>query len=93
MLALHKILCKLPSVKGEKLKAKLLAGTVTNWRFHDACLLAIHCGWTMTRTSGSHHIFTHARPDVPSINLQEKSGQAKPYQLRQMKNAIESHDL
>jgi len=80
-------------MKADKLKAKLLKGNVTNWRFADACLLARHCGWQLSRTGGSHHIFTHTRPEVPSLNLQEKQGQAKPYQLRQMKETIEAHNL
>ena len=80
-------------MKVEKLTAKLLAGKVRNWRFEDACRVAGHCGWSLTRTSGSHHLFTHKRQEVPSLNLQSKNGQAKPYQLRQMKEAIETHAL
>ena len=76
-----------------KLKAKLLKRNVTNWNFPDACLLARHCGWQFSRTGGSHHIFTHPRPEVPSLNIQEKQGPAKPYQLRQMKETIEAHNL
>ncbi|MCX6877873.1 MAG: type II toxin-antitoxin system HicA family toxin [Verrucomicrobia bacterium] len=80
-------------VKAEKLKTKPLQGNVTNWSFADACLLAGHCGWKITRTSSSHHIFTHFRKEVPSLNLQEKTGQAKPYQLRQMKETIDTFKL
>jgi hypothetical protein len=80
-------------IKAEKLKAKLLQGNVTNWSFEDACLLACHCGWKNTRTTSSHHIFTHFRKEVPSLNLQEKMGQAKPYQLRQMKETIDTFKL
>jgi hypothetical protein len=80
-------------MKADKLKAKLLRGNVTNWNFADACLLARHCGWTLSRSGGSHHIFTHSRIEVPTLNLQEKQGQAKACQLRQMKDAIEAHNL
>ena len=80
-------------MKADKLKAKLLRGNLTNWSFANACLLARHCGWQLSRTGGSHHIFTHPRREVPSLNLQEKQGQAKPYQLRQMKETIEAHNL
>jgi len=80
-------------VRADKLKGKLLAGNVTNWSYSDACLLARHCEWSLTRTGGSHHIFTHDNPAVPSVNLQSKKGQAKPCQLRQMKEAIETHGL
>jgi predicted RNA binding protein YcfA (HicA-like mRNA interferase family) len=80
-------------VRADKLKAKLLNGNVTNWSFADACLLARHCGWQLSRTGVSHHIFTHTRLGVLSLNLQEKKGQAKPYQLRQMQETIEAHNL
>ena len=80
-------------MKAEKLKAKLLQGNVTNWSFAEACLLACHCGWKNTRTTSSHHIFTHFRKEVPSLNLLEKKGQAKPYQLRQMSETIDTFKL
>lgn len=80
-------------MKEDKLKAKRLKGNVTNWSFADACLLARHCDWQLSRTGGSHHIFTHVRQEVPSLTLQEKQGQSKPYQLRQMKDTTETHDL
>ncbi len=80
-------------MKADKLKTRLLSGIFTNWSFGDACQLARFCGWEHTRTSGSHHIFTHAKKEVPSLNLQNQKGQAKPYQMRQMKEQIESHNL
>ncbi len=80
-------------MKADKLKARLLSGIFTNWSFQDACHLARACGWENTRTSGSHHIFTHVRREVPSLNLQNQKGQAKSYQMRQMKEQIESHNL
>ena len=93
-LALHKKLCDFAAeMKADKLKAKLLQGNVANWSFADACLVARHCGWGLSRVCGSHHIFTHTRAEVPSLNLQEKQGQAKSYQLRQMKDAIENHRI
>lgn len=80
-------------MKAEKLKQRLLKGILTSWSFADACHLACHCGWENSRTSGSHHIFTHTRKEVPSLNLQNKKGEAKPYQMRQMLEQIQSHHL
>jgi len=80
-------------MKADKLKEKLLKGSVKNWSFADACLLARHCGWSLTRTNGSHHIFTHEKTAIASLNLQEEEGEAKAYQLRQMKKLIEDFDL
>jgi hypothetical protein len=42
--------------------------------------------------SGSHHVFV--LPDLPELlNLQEVSGQAKPYQIRQLLRLIERYNL
>jgi len=41
------------------------------------------------RIAGSHHIFTTPWPGNPRINLQKsKGGQAKPYQVRQVIQAL-----
>jgi len=49
-------------------------------------------GFNLSRTDGSHHIFT--RPDVPElVNLQKVKGQAKPYLMRQFLKLVEKHDL
>lgn len=42
-------------------------------------------GFELSRTDGSHHIFT--RPYIPElVNLQDVKGQAKPYQIRRFLN-------
>jgi predicted RNA binding protein YcfA (HicA-like mRNA interferase family) len=44
------------------------------------------------RIRGSHHIFTH--PDVVEIlNLQPRNRQAKPYQVRQVRQVILKYQL
>lgn len=49
-------------------------------------------GFTLSRTDGSHHIFT--RPDIPElVNLQNVKGQAKPYQIRQFLKLVERYNL
>jgi hypothetical protein len=49
-------------------------------------------GFTLRRTSGSHHIF--ARDGIPELlNLQDVRGQAKPYQIRQFLRLVERHNL
>jgi hypothetical protein len=41
------------------------------------------------RTKGSHHIFKTPWPGDPRINIQEdKSGKAKPYQIKQVVAAL-----
>lgn len=49
-------------------------------------------GFSLSRTDGSHHIFS--RSDIPElINLQNVKGQAKPYQIRQFLKLVEKHAL
>ena len=49
-------------------------------------------GFRLARVEGSHHIFRH--PNMPQLlNLQERGGQAKPYQIRQFLRLVERHNL
>ena len=75
----------------EKLLQKILSGS-RNVRFGDMVVLVNAFGFRLSRTKGSHHIFTH--PGIPElVNLQEVHGQAKPYQIKQFLNLIERYNL
>ena len=75
----------------EKLLQKVLSGS-RNIRFGDMMTLVNAFGFRLSRTSGSHHIFSH--PGIAElINLQEVHGQAKPYQIKQFLNLIERYNL
>lgn len=70
---------------------KILSGS-RNIRFGDMVALVNTFRFRLSRTKGSHHIFTH--PGIPElINLQEVHGQAKPYQIKQFLNLIERYNL
>lgn len=74
-----------------KILQKILAGS-KNIRFSDMVNLVQGFGFTLSRTDGSHHIFT--RLDVPElVNLQKIKGKAKPYQIRQFLKLVEKHNL
>jgi predicted RNA binding protein YcfA (HicA-like mRNA interferase family) len=78
-------------MKKRKLLEKMLASS-KNIRFAEATALAEAFGFKLDRISGSHHIFIH--PDIPElINLQDVKGKVKPYQLKQLLNLIEQHNL
>lgn len=64
-----------------------------NVHFDDAVRLARMAGFKEVRTRGSHHIFRHERHRELILNLQERGGEAKPYQVRQLVRLIEDHDL
>ncbi|MGB3788314.1 MAG: type II toxin-antitoxin system HicA family toxin [Phormidesmis sp.] len=76
-------------------KQKLLRQILNNQKnvsFPDLVSLVKSFGFTLSRVSGSHHIFTH--PDIPNlVNIQDVKGKAKPYQVRQFLNLVEIHNL
>ena len=78
-------------MKTKKLLQKLLSGT-KNIRFTEAVALAEAFGFQLDRINGSHHIFIHK--DVPELlNLQNVKGKAKPYQVKQLLQLVEAHNL
>ena len=49
-------------------------------------------GFQPSRITGDHYIYVH--PDVPElVNLQNIDGKAKPYQVKQLLQIIERHNL
>ena len=70
--------------KRAKLIDKIMRGVSdANIPFADLCSLLCSVGFA-ERVHGDHHIFT--RNDVEEIvNLQPKSGMAKPYQVKQVR--------
>jgi predicted RNA binding protein YcfA (HicA-like mRNA interferase family) len=78
-------------MKQQKLLQKQLSGT-RNIRFSEAVVCAEAFGFQLDRVNGSHHIFVH--PDIHELlNLQDLKGKAKPYQIKQMLQLIEIHNL
>lgn len=74
-----------------RLLQKLIAGS-KNIRFNEMRTIVEAFGFRLSRVSGSHHIFVH--PDVSELlNLQEVSGQAKPYQIQQFLRLVERYNL
>jgi hypothetical protein len=59
--------------------------------FKDVCQLLILFGFS-ERIQGDHHIFTRAGVEE-ILNLQPKGGQAKPYQVKQVRNLLRKYRL
>lgn len=78
--------------KYDKILLQVLAGSGdSNIVFGDLCNLLKQLGFDV-RIRGSHHIFT--REDIAEIlNLQEKQGKAKSYQVKQVRDAILKYQL
>jgi len=71
---------------------KKLLENSKNVGFNDmVMLLECYCFY-LTRVSGSHHIFVN--PDIRElVNIQNVSGQVKPYQIKQFLRLVEKYNL
>jgi HicA toxin of bacterial toxin-antitoxin, len=79
-------------MRSDVLLSRLLAGRCTNVAFGDARRLLEALGFRELRTRGSHHVY--GRPGIlEQLNLQDRNGQAKPYQLRQLVALVRRYDL
>lgn len=76
----------------EKSLLRVLRGTSdANISFDELCGLLTHMGFQL-RVRGSHHMFS--KPEVAElINLQRDGGNAKPYQVKQVRNVIVKYKL
>ncbi len=76
----------------KRILLQVLRGTAdANVRFDDLRMLLTHLGFE-ERVKGSHHIFTRAGV-AEIVNLQPKGNQAKPYQVKQVRDIIIRHKL
>ncbi|NHE55783.1 type II toxin-antitoxin system HicA family toxin [Cyclobacterium plantarum] len=78
--------------KYDKLLIKILRGTSDkNIDFEELRNLLLKFGFE-ERVKGSHHILT--KDGIEEIlNIQAKSGKAKPYQVKQIRNVIVKNQL
>ena len=76
----------------ERVLQTILGGrSDANIRFADLRALLFHLGFD-ERVRGSHHLF-YKQGVVELINIQSRGGQAKPYQVRQIRNIILKYKL
>lgn len=71
---------------------RILAGDLSNLRFDDVLNLSRKLGFELKRRGGSHHILWHPAFNE-MLNLQDAAGQAKPYQVRQLRNLVNRYNL
>jgi hypothetical protein len=76
----------------QKFLKRLMGGAAdADISFSELCTFMNRLGFE-ERISGSHHIFT--KEGVEEIlNLQPKGAQAKPYQVKQVRNLIRKYRL
>ena len=76
----------------EKLLLRILHGTSdTNIGFDELCGLLTHLGFA-GRVRGSHHVFSKAEV-VELVNLPRDGSNAKPYQVKQVRNIIVKYKM
>lgn len=83
--------------KGMSKTEKLLAAARNNpgnVRFSDLVRLLSKAGFLHDRTRGSHQIWIHAsRAEVPALNVQDKNGMAKRYQVEQFLMILDEYNV
>ena len=78
--------------KYAKLLEKILLGTAdAHIAFESLCQLLQRLGFQL-RIRGSHHIF-HREGVEEILNLQPRGANAKPYQVKQVRNVILRYKL
>jgi hypothetical protein len=75
----------------QKLLRKLLNGS-NNIAFNDMVAIVEAFGFQLSRVNGSHHIFENVAI-AEQLNLQNKKGKAKPYQITQFLQLVEQYNL
>ncbi len=76
----------------ERLVQTILGGrSDANIRFAELRTLMQHLGFE-ERVRGSHHLY-HKHGIVEKVNLQRDNGNAKPYQVRQVRRLILKYRL
>lgn len=74
----------------KKTLAKVMSGTAdANIRYEDLCLLLRRLGYRPNQAGSSHRIFRFVGRDF--INLQNASGMAKSYQVRQVRDQLSKY--
>jgi len=78
--------------KQDKIIQAILRGTSdANMSFEDIRILLLHLGFD-ERVRGSHHIYRKAGIEE-KINIQRTGAQAKPYQVKQIRNILLKYKL
>jgi hypothetical protein len=66
-----------------------MRGNPANVRFAEVCKVATHFFGEPRNKGSSHYIWKMPWAGDPRINLQDAGGKAKPYQVRQVIQAID----
>jgi len=77
----------------KKALSRLLEGrSDANFDFGDLCYLLDRAGFTLRPGKGSHHLYFKEGVDE-ILNLQPRGSQAKPYQVKQVRDLVLKYQL
>jgi len=62
-------------------------------RFTELCALCEHFKMKKKRISGSHHIYKRIEAPFFTLPVQSVKGDAKPYQVKQLLDNLESNSI
>lgn len=80
-------------MRPDALLDRIRGGHLANIRFDDLLRLAGALGFVQDRVRGSHIVLWHARVNARLVVQPGADGAAKPYQIRQLRDAIDEHGL
>ncbi len=79
--------------KFKELYGRILKGDNKNIKFNDACAFVEEIGYSLSRQKGTSHKIYKMKGIQESINLQNKNGDAKPYQINEIRDIIIKYKL
>jgi predicted RNA binding protein YcfA (HicA-like mRNA interferase family) len=79
-------------MKPRELMRRFRSGSLANVSFSEFVAVVEAFGFERIRVTGSHQTFRHPMHGI-ELNLQPKRGQAKPYQIRQFLQLVESRNI
>ena len=79
-------------MRTQRLLDRIRRGEVRNIRFSDLVSLLEELGFRLDRVRGSHRVYVHPALGRP-LPLQPMRGEAKPWQVRQVRRILEDYNL
>lgn len=79
--------------KFNELYNRILNGDKSNIKFNDICDFVERLGFEKRKQDGTSHIIYGMKGIIDIINLQNMNGNAKPYQVNQVKKIIQKYRL
>jgi hypothetical protein len=64
-----------------------------NLRFKELCTLCEYFGMKLRKKKGSHRTYKRKLSPIFTLSIQDDDGMSKPYQVRQLLDAVRDHGL